>query len=505
MAKASANRREEIAKNARRKRRRGVPSVVVATLLVVALFFGGLFGFVIARRTSRDAEALQEANQRIQELENTLSVIGYSEEQGDNFVFDDSDGSEAMTDLSGEAIQTEDGIFWDDAAFADIEGILEEPAEDVVLAEFNGGQVTSSEVVGPYNEKVLAHYTGFSESEVDHRQLLQETLEEAVTDKVCRLKADELKLTELTDADMEIVRMRAEEEYQLQKESCSEYVDTSGMTAEEADAALAAYAEENMGYTLDACIAEYSASFWQEKLEAEITKDVTVTEDEIQAAYETLATDQEQRFSQDDTDFEFSLVIGETIAWIPEGYRYVKHIFLPFEDAAAIQRVQELTEQLYQLDPEADKDELAGIQSQLDEVYAPLEQQAETILAEMGSKSFEALIEEYGKDENMLKEPQLTQGTLVSASSFIRFSQEYVEGAMNLGTPGDISIPLRDADGIYIVKYVGPAQAGRVDLQSIHDIVGEEVLQGKKETAYNDQVAGWVFDADPKYYPERLL
>ncbi|MBQ6595753.1 MAG: hypothetical protein IJH78_08870 [Clostridia bacterium] len=503
MAKENTNKRDTRRRPSRR--RHGVPAALTATLIILALFFGGLTGFVVARRTSKSTRELEEARARITELEHTLAIIGYTEDQGENFVFDDTDGSEAINDLSGEAPDSgDDSVFWDDEAFQEIEGMLETPTEDLVVAKYKGGQVMASEVIEAYNERIAQLSFGFTDEELDRSEIMRQVLEEIVQDRICYAKAEEMGLTELTDADMAVVRERAQEEFDLLKETCLDYVDTAGMTPDEEDAALSAYIESNYGMTLEQTEQEYAAVYWRDKLQEALTAGVNVADEEVQQAYDTLVSDQEQRYQGDETEFEFSLAARETIAWIPAGYRYVKHIFLPFEDADTNQRVNELEERLVALDPLTDSESFESVRKELDDQYTALDQKAQTIINRLGEASFEALIEEYGQDGEMVQEPQLSDGILVSAAT-IRYSQEYVEGAMNLGEPGDVSVPLHDSKGVYIVKYVGEAPSGAIPIEKLRETLTEEVLGEKREQAYEEQITAWINEAEPKYYPDRLI
>jgi len=122
----TAEKKEKQAPKKRRKRARGVPAALVAVLLVLALFFGGLFGFIIANKTNSYADKLSEAEARIASLENYLTMIGFSESESDpeNWVFDDSGEVDEFGDLSGAEYEDGTEALWGEEEL--LEGMLTE-------------------------------------------------------------------------------------------------------------------------------------------------------------------------------------------------------------------------------------------------------------------------------------------------------------------------------------------------------------------------------------------
>ena len=488
----------------RRRRRRGVPGALVALLLAIALFFGGLMGFVVANRTNTYREQLVEAEGRITELENLLTMMGFSEgvSDPDDFVFDDSGSTDELSDLSGSAVGSA-SVLWDEDGLAG--GLLAQEGEPVVVAEFKGGELLSSEVIDPYNDQLATEAFGFGNASESSGDTLQAVMETLVADKICYQKAEELGLTALNDADHAAIRESMQEYYDEQKDFYWDSVDTSGMTAEEADAAVEAYLKDDIGVTLDDLIAEETEGYWRAKLFDEVTKAVTAAPEEVQASYDAMLEDQRTRFVDYPEDYEFAIMAGETIAYNLEGYRYVKHIMLTFDDPAVATEVEDLYYQISELDPEADFEQITALQEQLNAHYADLDAQAETVLAELNAGAdFDALIEKYGEDEAVNYEPVKSVGYTVSANSFNQFSTEFIEGCMMLENIGDVSVPVHSVGGVHIIKYVGDVVPGPVSIDSIRSTLEAEVLADKQESSYVEQEAQWIVDANVRYYPERL-
>lgn len=487
----------------RRRKRGGVPAALVAALLVIALFFGGLLGFVAANKTNTYRAQLETAQLRITELENKLTMMGFSENAGDEWVFDDSGTSDEFGDLAGFTQSGNADVLWNDNAL--MEGMLDYTGESIVVAEFDGGQVTSDEVIEPYNDALAAQVFGFSDAADVSGDTLTSVIQSLVADKISYLKAEELGLTGLSDDDLADLTETARQYLDEQARFYAPSVDTSGMTDEEARSAVEAYLRDDMGITLDSLLEDLKADYWRDKLYHEVVKDVSVTGEEVQAAYDELLAQQQEQFTQYPDDYTFSVMSGQTIAYNLEGYRRVKHILLTFDSSDTADKVYELTEQIAALNPETDLDQISGLQTQLDALYTDLEARAASIEQELADGAdFDALIEKYGQDDGMAYEPAKSQGYYISANSADQYSSDFVEGCMMLESVGQISTPVRSTSGVHIIKYIGDVPSGAVALDDIRDALVSEVLSEKQATYYSEQEAQWIASANPQYYPDRL-
>ena len=263
----------------RRRRVRGVPAALVAVLVVCSLFLGGLFGYAAANRTNTYREQLDSANARIAELENTMTMIGFSgqSDDADQWVFDDSGIEDEFNDMTGATPDNGDA-FWGDEGLQS--GMLDlGDSEPVVVAEFKGGTVMSNEVVEPYNNALAMQVFSYSDADDVSGDVLSQVLGELVADKVLYQHAEELGLTELSDEDKNEIQLTAQETYDQQREFYRTSVDTSGMTQEEADAAVEAYMKDEVGITLEGLVEENTKDYWIQKLFAKVCENVTVTDD----------------------------------------------------------------------------------------------------------------------------------------------------------------------------------------------------------------------------------
>ena len=110
---------------------------------------------------------------------------------------------------------------------------------------------------------------------------------------------------------------------------------------------------------------------------------------------------------------------------------------------------------------------------------------------------------QYNEDSGANYEPVRTQGYYVSANT-TQYASDFVEASMMLEQPGQVSTPIHTVDGVHIILYVADVTPGEVSLEDAREAVTEDVLEEKRQTYYDEQVAQWVADANPQYYPDRM-
>lgn len=474
---------------------------IVAVLLVIALVFGAVVGYIVGRNSMVD---------RLQQTERQLAVLtqAFEEEAGapayDAFTEELTDENRtALEELSG--VQKDDGV---EAILGEegLDQVLESSEEiaPVVVAEFKGGTLMSDEVAREYEDQMASLlFAGYSEEEVA-QVLLDEVLQYMVGDRVLAQKAQEMGLYELTDADRAQIAAEAEAIYEEQLAFCRDYVNTAGMTEEEATGAVKSYLLESEGITLEGLHAELEAGWWMEKLYAEITKDVQVTDAEIQQSYQQLLQEQKQSFTEYVDDYEFAQMSGEPILYNLDGYRAVRMLLFAFENPEDYEAVLSLSDELPELDPVKDADMIAKYVSEIDACYAAVDAQALDALNRLSAgEDFEQLIAELGDDSGMSDTYLRSTGYYVSKDSLL-WPREFIDAAMALENPGDCSGAVRIADGVCILQYVGEVPAGEVPFESVKAQLQEVALAEAQFNAYEARMNEWIQQAEVKYYPERM-
>jgi parvulin-like peptidyl-prolyl isomerase len=464
----------------------GVANSVVALLVVLALVCGGVLGYIGGSRFSPAARKLADAEDTIAEYD-----MLFAEMYTEAFEEAASTGEEGFEDAA-----TDDGAI---AALSgnDVTAVASEP---VVVAEYNGGVIMSDEATREY-ETVLAEYVMKGEDVSEYSDVIVDTvLKNLVGDRIAYEKAVEMGYTQLTDEDRAKIAELAEAEYSDTVAFYMELVWEEGMNEEEAYSAAADYLELTEDYTLDSVTAGLETDYWYERLYDSVTSQVSVGSDEITQTYNALLAQQQADFDADHANFENALINGDTIVYYPQGYRAVKQIFFELDSEAQAQAAE-----LYErLENAADEAEIAEINSALDELYAPLVAQAEAVLAKYeDGESFDQLMSDYSADDELINGYFADTGYYVAADSTM-WSQEFVDGAMALELPGDVSAPVRTLSGVHIIRYIANVDAGAVLLSDVSARMTADTQEAAEMTAFQEQLDAWVSEADVKYYPERL-
>ena len=495
-----ANNTDNARRQPRRRRSGGVSVSLAIVLIILSLLMGGFAGYAVARKTDPHVHELQETRDRVMELENTLTLIGYPvddpEADPEQWLYDNNIQENALADLDGSDVwaDDEDDVWNDDSLLA---GVLPEDGEPVVVAEFDGGELLSTEVIPAYNDMLTTRIFAGHNAEDVAEETLNEVLVQLAGDKVMAARAEALGLTELTDADLERINSQASQLWESQLNDYVAFVDP------EADRETAAQrlAEEG-GVTLESITGQLKQSWWAQKFYEYLVQDVTVSDEEVQAHYDALLADQKADFSATPEDFEYARTTGKAVVWRPEGYRAVRDILIPFENEADSYKAESLLNDLEMIDE--DPDALQKAQAELDALFAPLEKRAEEASRKLAEgASFADLMDEYGCSEALAEEPLRSQGFYITDTSYCN-SLEYVQGAMMLEQPGQVSSPLRSRFGLHLVEYIGDVPAGEVPFIEIEAAVRDDALSEKQTAYYAQQRQQLLEEAHVKYYPERL-
>ena len=495
-------------KNKKRKKskKRGVPVAIVAILLVLVIvagmFFGIVLGYGLGRRTSSDR--LQDANAQINELTDMVEEASGQEVD----VFTDQlseENAAALDELSGEGTKDVDEGQTSAMMSGEAFGGVDEPVnEDVVVAEFDGGKLTSIEVNEEYNRQMTSFiFAGFSEDEIAEN-LIADVMEYMVSDRVLQKQAKKLGLLDLSDADKDLIASEAQGSFDEQVDFYRSYVREAGMSEEQVTEAARKFLEESEGVTYDSIYADLESGWWSQKLYDHVIREVSVESADVLALYQERLAEQKANFAAYPDDFEYAQMNGETIVYNLPDYRAVKLLQLSFEDEDAIETVFALEEELETLDAQKDITRISEIQNQLNAIYATPETQAQTVLAEINAgASFDAMLEQYGTDEGMKDAKLRETGYYVSANSPL-WHQNIISAALALQNPGEVSPAFRTGEGVCILSYVGEVAPGDVAMDKVVDELTGEALQKAQLNAYEKQVEAWIEEADVKYYPERM-
>ena len=299
-----------------------------------------------------------------------------------------------------------------------------------------------------------------------------------------------------------------------------------------------------MGYTRDYFVQNRTASLEDEKLHEYTAKDVTVSDEEIDKEIKEHLDQQKETYDATPTAYASAVSSGTDVFYVPEGYRGVKNLLIQISEddkkkiddlngtiRTSEKAVSDANSQIEQLTGEeaeateeakaAAEEQIAALrktaedaQTELDGAKAELETakkaafeailpDAEAALARAkAGEDFDALIAELGKDPGMNEEPNKSRGYLV-CEGLTQYEQPFQDAAMALKEVGDLSELVETSYGYHILQYASAIEAGELEVtQEQRDNIRDELLETKKEAAYEAAVTGWVSDAQPKTFPK---
>ena len=358
----------------------------------------------------------------------------------------------------------------------------------------------------------------------------RDIVESAVQSEVLLAKAAELGLDQFdeeTEAGFAAQAQATMEEY------IDYYISYYYADAEEVTDEMRAEAEEywlNNGLVPEEVAASLKDEAALNAVQEYATKDVTVTEEDVQAAYEALVDLNQDSYVNDRT-YNSDRNSGVAIAWNPEGYRAVKHVLIMFNDEQA-QLYSDLQSQLTNLEAEreailnpteeADEEDtedndiaeprelsevdadIAACGMEIEALYSQLLPTAQEVIDAFESgTAFDELIEQYNEDPGMQNEPTASQGYAVAENS-TTWEQTFTEGAMSIEKIGEISAPVYGANGIHIIYYMADVEPGETGLESVRESVTRDAKEQKLQAAYESQLAAWMEEANVEYHFENF-
>ncbi|MBR4502206.1 MAG: peptidylprolyl isomerase [Clostridia bacterium] len=380
----------------------------------------------------------------------------------------------------------------------------------------------------------------------DAHELLDQVITSSTERFVLLNKAEQIDELKLTEEELAQVTETAEHEFDHLIEDVESAYITSGATGDALRQEAIAYAEAHGFGTMDTYLTSAKEDKLVEKITEYLHKDVTVTDEDLQAKLDELAAANKADYDADPTAYGTAVNNGTAVYYAPEGYRYVKHILIQFneEDTAAVSAASEamntakaaadsaaaaLTEAQGALDAaaaDADKTALqtavdeakaaldaanadaeaaaasydsakaaaaANIQAKADEVYA---------LATKEGADFDALMAQYGEDPGMKRAPAMTKGYALCATS--SYVPEFLAASLALEKVGDISAEVVTEYGIHIIKYEAEIPAGVVSLDSVRDSLTGTLTTEKENAAYAAALEEWTAASDIKSYPDKM-
>jgi hypothetical protein len=369
-------------------------------------------------------------------------------------------------------------------------------------------------------------------------QAIAEAQESAISslkkDLTLAAKAKELGLDQLTDEEEEAAKTSAQESY----DSAIDYIKSNYLKDSELEGdALteAAKAElDKMDVTVDAYLESERKSTIDNKVREYIIKDVTVSDDEIKTEYDSRVEKDKETYTDNAGSWATAANNGTTLYYTPAGVRRVKQILIKFKDedqtsiddaqkqvteantavstagakvtaaqsTLEIEGIDEETETQAKADLEAANKELEEANKSLEtasqavtdatnKAFENITADADEVLASVKAEGadWQAIMDEKNQDPGMKNNEK---GYAVAAG-MTNFDSAFVDAAMALAKPGDISDKVKGSSyGYYIIRYDSDEAEGPVNLDDVKETISSALLSSKQTEMYNTTVDQWV-------------
>ena len=397
-----------------------------------------------------------------------------------------------------------------EAPAATEEPVAEEAAltlsDDVLASAYNGAvTVLKSEIQDEYDQMLsqyVAYYAqyGYSVDEYDtelQASVAQETVQTKLSTSIVRHYAAQNGY-ELTEEKKTELTAQVKTALDNTREYLESYLSASGFTGDELNAAV----EEQMaqaGYTEETLMDSAELNDVLNFLYERATADVTVTEDEVKAAFDEKVAKQKESYASVDA-FVNDYVNESEILYTPENVRLMECIFVASVEGEATEdeaTADEATEDEATADEatvseatvsEATAGEAADIASLTG--YAKAKAIAAAIA---GGADFEETMKAYTEDGST--EEQMLRGYPVAENS-TTYGEAFMAGAMALEHVGDVSDVIVTDYGYFILRYAKDLESGEADFEARKETETEETLTNKKNDAYSAFIDTILDEAD---------
>ena len=372
-------------------------------------------------------------------------------------------------------------------------------------------------------------------TEEDREAGVQATIEKFINMGVIESKLAEAGRNDFTDEEIELMKSAAQSKYEELWQAL--YQRASQQDEEVSEEDITSWLEA-AGYTMEAIYDEYVVLERSNRAMDMYCQDVVINRQQADDYYEQqFVAPERERYANDISLFESEIVMsGSEPFYTPAGYRYIRQIALDYPDEAtsaakamqarytnAAQKMASAFQKLAVAATTAEGwDDLKDLRQAYDEAseqlmaerdayVEKLRQEAQPLLQATFDAIFEryragidfkTLIETYSQDKT--DRNLSTDGYLFHPDSET-WPDAFVEAALTLEKPGDISDPVYSETGVHILYYAGEAPEGaHVLTEEEQEQLDASALQYYKNERLQELIAGWKADYEIETHPEML-
>ena len=425
-------------------------------------------------------------------------------------------------------------------------------AGETIIAKLGDVEITWAMAEQGYNSLVQNYGSMYDLSDPLNEQFFRAVAtENAVLTQLMVIKAKEFGFDKLTEEDTKAIQEATDRQW---NEAINNYIMNNAklteVSTEEEMAAAEAEAVKyfnDMGITTELLIEQNKQYMIISKVESEVIKDATVSDEEVEAYYQELVNQDKALYENNIVEYvNYNMYVeqmamyaqmgmgGEALdhAWYkPEGFRGVKHILLPVdaellnkytelqaryeeqmnaEEAAIDSEVKEPAED--ETKEDETKEEVVPVtEKDITDAQAAIMQSIAPIAEEINAKildgvSFDELIATYAVNEKgeptdpgMLSEPYKTIGYEVCEQS-VNYVPGFVKASMSVNEVGEVSAPYLSDYGVHIVKYISDIPGGPVPMTDMErEQKKHQLLAEKQNKLYEDKMKQWLDESNIEY------
>lgn len=323
-----------------------------------------------------------------------------------------------------------------------------------VVAIVKGQKIYESDVetCKEYLKRVYQRQRRTPITEQEEERLKAQAQQMMIQMTIAQLKAKELKLDQFTKEQKEKLEEIAKKQWNQACQECRALLikQNPKMTAEEAEKKTREYMTQKGFANSEPLAAALMNQEIFSRVQAYTAKGITVSDEEIKQMYDHLTQRDEKAFAQNIPEYEKVLArFGNVVYYIPEGYRFVKHIRIQGDE----KKQNELRTLLYEKTgvpkKEIDEEKAEKLRK---EIVDMAQETAQKIKAEYEKgTTFDELIEKYSEDKR-------TGWNIHSESIF--WEKPVVEAVTSLKEKGEVTDPIACSNGIYIFCYETDTPSG---------------------------------------------